>query len=154
MLLSYYWKRECNVDVTWEKNIPICILFIFEIQIHVWIESRKEIYLQKGSWSDIYQLCWPLYLFSERIRRMQDILKEITVPTRSISHYVATSPFVDLLSYIHHHGPKNRTTWSRTEKVAQHTFPSPPWTTLKLKLNAIVGVKFFKRYTHVYKFCR
>lgn len=106
-----------------------------------WIEERNIFTKRKLKWH-IYQLCWPLYLFSERIRRMQDILKEITVPTRSISHYVATSPFVDLLSYIHHHGPKNRTTWSRTEKVAQHTFPSPPWTTLKLKLNAIVGVKF------------
>lgn len=106
-----------------------------------WIEQRNIFTKRKLKWH-IYQLCWPLYLFSERIRRMQDILKEITVPTRSISHYVATSSFVDLLSYIHHHGPKNRTTWSRTEKVAQHTFPSPPWTTLKLKLNAIVGVKF------------
>lgn len=106
-----------------------------------WIEERNIFTKRKLKWH-IYQLCWPLYLFSERIRRMQDILKEITVPTRSISHYVATSSFVDLLSYIHHHGPKNRTTWSRTEKVAQHTFPSPPWTTLKLKLNAIVGVKF------------
>lgn len=106
-----------------------------------WIEERNIFTKRKLKWH-IYQLCWPLYLFSERIRRMQDILKEITVPTRSISHYVATSPFVDLLSYIHHHGPKNRTTWSRTEKVAQHTFPLPPWTTLKLKLNAIVGVKF------------
>lgn len=106
-----------------------------------WIEERNIFTKRKLKWH-IYQLCWPLYLFSERIRRMQDILKEITVPTRSISHYVATSSFVDLLSYIYHHGPKNRTTWSRTEKVAQHTFPSPPWTTLKLKLNAIVGVKF------------
>lgn len=66
MLLSYYWKRECNVDVTWEKNIPICILFIFEIQIHVWIESRKEIYLQKGSWSDIYStLLTSVFIFGK-----------------------------------------------------------------------------------------
>lgn len=117
MFLNYYRKRECNVDVTWEKIFQSAILYT-DIRNPCGIELRKK-YLRKGSWNNYNwdQLCWPLHLFSKSIRWMQDILKKITVPTWSISHYVATSSFVDLLSY---HGPKNRTTWSRTEKVAAY----------------------------------
>lgn len=51
---------------------------------------------------------------------MQDTLKKITVPTR-IVYLVMWRPVHLLTSYpIHHRGPKNRTTWSRTEKVAAY----------------------------------
>lgn len=64
MLLSYYWKRECNVDVTWEKNIPICILLIFEIHVEL-NRGKKYIYKKEAEVTYISTLLTSVFIFGK-----------------------------------------------------------------------------------------